>query len=338
MTDTRLTGARPFATRSPERDWVSVHVHYQTGLDRLLTEAVDPLIRRLGEEGLHNGWFFLRYWDGGTHLRLRIRPSSPALAGRVGEQLSEELAGFLRVCPSPTVMSQEDYAQLARRLATGEEVEEFSSVLRPNNSLIFEKYRPEYERYPAGEPIDAVEQHFIVSSALALNELRSGASQNRRAGLALSIVVATWFGVLADPAERGEWGRRLLADTTEDKDVYQRQGEALRTRARRIADAVDRRRPEGPSTGEATTVLGQWHTSIQSVVAAATRYQQTQGPLPAARAFGLPAGAAVPDPRLPIADICAHLMLNRLGLSIPAEHQVRRLAARTVADLYPGQE
>ncbi len=107
MTDTRLTGARPFATRSPERDWVSVHVHYQTGLDRLLTEAVDPLIRRLGEEGLHNGWFFLRYWDGGTHLRLRIRPSSPALAGRVGEQLSEELAGFLRVCPSPTVMSQE---------------------------------------------------------------------------------------------------------------------------------------------------------------------------------------------------------------------------------------
>lgn len=320
--------------------WVSVHVHYQTGLDQLLTEAVHPLVRSLDEDGLHDGWFFLRYWDGGTHLRLRIRPGTPAAASRVRERACGQLEQFLREHPSPTVMHQEDYAQLAGRLAAGEAVDAFSPRLRANNSLVLEPYRPEYDRYPDGGPIEAVEEHFVTASRLALGQLLAGAPPERLTGLALSVVAATWFSVLTRASERGAWGRQLTAadDSSDLDDPYRRQAEALRTRIRQIAHAVDRRRTQPSAVSATTTVLGQWHTSIQRVVAAADRYQEQHGPLPGARAFGLPAAAPIPDPRLPMADICAHLMLNRLGLSIPAEQHVRRLAARAVADVFPGRE
>lgn len=61
--------------------WTSWHVHQHQGQDRLLTEAVAPLIGIVRSEGLADLAFVLRYWDGGPHVRLRLRaPSDAALA------------------------------------------------------------------------------------------------------------------------------------------------------------------------------------------------------------------------------------------------------------------
>ena len=58
-----------------DRDWISAHVFYSDGLDRLLTEAVRPLVGELIAARLVRAYFYLRYWDGGPHLRLRVLPA-----------------------------------------------------------------------------------------------------------------------------------------------------------------------------------------------------------------------------------------------------------------------
>ena len=57
-------------------DWISLHIHRRGGMDHLLMGGVSPLIEHLRREGVLARWFFLRYWDGGPHLRLRLLPNS----------------------------------------------------------------------------------------------------------------------------------------------------------------------------------------------------------------------------------------------------------------------
>ena len=54
--------------------WVSIHVFLaDTPLmeDYLCHHAI-PCIRRWRREGWVRDWFFVRYWEGGPHLRLRL--------------------------------------------------------------------------------------------------------------------------------------------------------------------------------------------------------------------------------------------------------------------------
>jgi thiopeptide-type bacteriocin biosynthesis protein len=61
-------------------------------LDRLLTESLDPVIRRALGTGAADRWFFLRYGDPEWHLRLRFHGRSARLLGEVLPALHEALA------------------------------------------------------------------------------------------------------------------------------------------------------------------------------------------------------------------------------------------------------
>ena len=58
--------------------WISAHIFHAGDLDALITRVAGPLVSDLNPEG----FFFLRYWEGGPHLRLRMRVSDPGAAER----------------------------------------------------------------------------------------------------------------------------------------------------------------------------------------------------------------------------------------------------------------
>jgi thiopeptide-type bacteriocin biosynthesis protein len=57
--------------------WISLHVFYTGPLDRVITEAVGSLVGTFTSKGSIDGYFFLRYWESGPHLRLRLHPTRP---------------------------------------------------------------------------------------------------------------------------------------------------------------------------------------------------------------------------------------------------------------------
>jgi thiopeptide-type bacteriocin biosynthesis protein len=91
------------ARTTTQTAWISAHLFHRGAMDDLITGTVAPLIGELNSSRALNGFFFLRYWEGGPHLRLRILPTSTAHADRIRESLIERSTRYLTQHPSPPI-------------------------------------------------------------------------------------------------------------------------------------------------------------------------------------------------------------------------------------------
>jgi hypothetical protein len=170
-------------------EWVSAHIYHGGDLDRLLTGAVRPLVAELGAG---TDFFFLRYWDGGPHLRLRIPVAGPARRAEVEALVRDRCAAYLAGNPSPGRLSPAGYARTAAALARGEGLTTYLTELQPDDSVALTPYRPEHDRYGHGPALAAVERHFVESSRIALRVLGAGPTAEQRAGAAAAAILSAW--------------------------------------------------------------------------------------------------------------------------------------------------
>ena len=264
--------------------WVSVHAFYHGNLDVLLLDAVRPLVAELRERRLIDGYFFLRYWDGGQHLRLRL---DSTVDGEVERLALDRLRRYLAANPAADFAGMDRYPDLAASYAAGEGVTDYLREPMPNNTVHAIPYRPETERYGEGAALAAVERHFVESSRIALGLIAAGATRDQRHTVALAATLLAWR--TGRPRQTGiipELERRYLAGRSGLHEIAKRTKE--------IADGV--------SSFPASGALSSWWRSI----------------------------GAAPNDR--VADMCAHLLCNRLGLTIADERYVRYLAARIAAE------
>jgi thiopeptide-type bacteriocin biosynthesis protein len=274
--------------------WISVHAFYHGDLDRLLLDVVKPLT---------GDFFFLRYWDGGPHVRLRIRPAGGADPDDVSRLVLDRFLEFFRRHPSPDRLPPDLYASLAASLASWERVTSYSPRPCPNNSVALVAYRREYDRYGSGPAMDAVERHFVESSRIALPVLATAPPRRRIVAAAAAILLAWHIG---DEHPAQGFGRALPAGTRAGAGPREGMLELVR-RMRALATAAERSTAAGP--------LFDWYRS-----ASALRDRLLTG-------TDRPAAAPA------ILDQCAHLFCNRLGVSVDVEQTLRRRAGQAVRSL-----
>jgi hypothetical protein len=187
----------PHAPGGRDRDertaWISVHLFHRGNLDYLITGAVAPLAEDLTCSGALGGYFFLRYWEGGPHLRLRLLPTSPSHAEQVRSTLIQCATRYLTDHPSPPAPAHaaEAYQALAQRLAHAERMTDHDRALHPDDTVEFIPYQPEYAAYGQRPALTAVEAHFTESSTIALHLLTAGTSPARRHAAALAMLMLT---------------------------------------------------------------------------------------------------------------------------------------------------
>ncbi|MFJ8161779.1 thiopeptide-type bacteriocin biosynthesis protein [Streptomyces sp. NPDC096136] len=184
MTENANT-TRTTTTAAP-RTWTSWHLHLAASDrslgDRVVTDVVGPTMARLPS----GSWFFMRYWQGGPHVRLRARDLPGPAAAELRRALEERLAAANVLLPGETPLDPARFAVQSRRLSTAGEggvpVEE-RDLLAPG---VYESpYSPEYERYGGAHLIAASEDLFGTSSELCLAFLRTRPSERARTALAL---------------------------------------------------------------------------------------------------------------------------------------------------------
>lgn len=326
--------------------WTAVHLFHQGDLDTLLLEAVVPALAGLAREGRVRGHFFLRYWEGGPHLRVRILSAPPHGTGAhdTARELVARWNTWLRDHPSPRSVDEAAYLGFADQAAAREGLSGYEPWRALHDHAETRPYLPEHDRYGTGASLAAVERHFMEASdsAEALLARRPAPAERLSAGLA--VVLLTWAVVEPDPRRRLDaltsgakaWRRMLGPDyDTEAFDrAYARARPALIRRAGQLLDPAASARPDGPAGPVAA-----WHDSI-------SRLHTTLRTLEAAGSFAPdlaalrddPSLLALPSPRTALtANRCAHLMCNRLGLYGPQEALLRHLAARAAADLHTAE-
>jgi hypothetical protein len=272
--------------------WVSVHAFYQDDADNLLRGVVGPLVADLAANGIAEEFFFLRYWDGGPHLRLRVRPLVSGDRATVERIVCGRFEEYLSRAPSEDRLSATDYARAAEALAHREGLASYMERPYPNNTALLVPYRREHDRYGHGAAMDAVERHFVESSRIALRAVRLRPSTGQRLAVAYAVLLLSRFvggGSLGTPPAGGD--SRTAA-------VF-----GLAGRMRALA--------AGAATSTRTGTLIDWARSLITL---------SQGRTAAA------ADGPTADIRA-VLDLCAHLICNRLGLYIDTESAIRAVLA-----------
>lgn len=148
------------------KEWISVHIFY-TAHNKFLIEALPGFLEIIKNQFPVHKYFFIRYWEAGPHIRLRLLVNT-----NDKEKIKNEIITFFSIYleKNPSVRNIEKEHFL------------------PNNTVHFIEYEPEVERYGGGEGISTAESHFQDSSETVLN-LMSSINQNWNLGVAQGIAL-----------------------------------------------------------------------------------------------------------------------------------------------------
>lgn len=163
---------------SPEPGpWTAIHIFYAANPQPLLVNCVAPLLRGLTERRRLAGHFFINYWLEGPHVRLRLRPATPADEPAVKAEAEAAISQFLRTRPALYEMGFGYLGELYDILfelefPQGKPAEligpDGQMRLAPNNSFAYRPYEPEYGKYGGPDGVALAEWHFQHSTDLVL--------------------------------------------------------------------------------------------------------------------------------------------------------------------------
>ncbi|MDT7713423.1 MAG: hypothetical protein QOG46_2198 [Pseudonocardiales bacterium] len=164
--------------------WHALHAFLAAGLeetDAYLTETVGPAANDAVRSREASAWFFIRYWEDGHHVRLRLRDVTPERAATVEAALA---AGLLeRAAPEASSRS----------------------------GVHAVPYEPELERYGGPDGVAISEELFAVSSQVALAVVARTPERPARLATALTMLLVFVDELGLPPLEAVRWLRTNVA-------------------------------------------------------------------------------------------------------------------------------
>lgn len=200
----------PVATPAVGTVWSPWHLHVASDARSAQDRVVNDVVRPTVEAVPNRPWFFIRYWQAGPHVRLRIGDLDARSFEVVEESLRRRLADAgMPVGDEPPVTAAA-YRAGAERLAAGERgTDRVVRDLLPAG-VYRAAYEPEYDRYGGAALMPRAERLFQVSSELVLGMLPRAATTGKRAAVALRATVSA-AAALGDEGERAAFYAHGLA-------------------------------------------------------------------------------------------------------------------------------
>ncbi|MFJ3235889.1 thiopeptide-type bacteriocin biosynthesis protein [Streptomyces sp. NPDC086787] len=295
------TAATGVASEDPGHPWHSLHLTLHSGgaeTDAFVTDDLAPLMDRLTADP-RAAWFFIRYGEGGPHLRIRFRgPLAAGAAAGLPATLAESAASRPAELTGPWPSGHGEVREVP--------------------------YTPETERYGGPAALPFAEELFAHSTRAAVEALRATPDRFARLPLALDMAHATAHALGLDEMEAAGWLRRHAASWrwipevdplpgaavhSRVNSVFALQRPGLVRRARSLRAALD--------TGTAAPWLARWACQVGAFddrLRDAVPTEQT-----AHRVLWVWASQL-------------HMLFNRLGVTPDEERAVCRLAARTLLE------
>ena len=293
---TSPSGVREAAMPAPEIEiarvgearWASFHVFCPTDRDALLMQVIQPVVAEVWSEGLADRFFFIRYPEGGDHVRLRLR-----IAAEIDTAPAADRAfALLRArC-----------AELHRSLGGTPEAR-ISAV-----PAIFEL---EIDRYGGPRGFPCALSFFALSSMEALRFVAAW-RQEPRARQLIEILLrlarqaigsARTVEELRGLADYAVQSRSQMAPIVARADqVFERKGPDLTSRIRELFAAAATPTAGTPGSPEAHAAHARWLSAANEGLDQEARW----------RALGSQ----------------MHMAANRLGLSLPEESYLSAILCR----------
>lgn len=182
------------------RVWRALHVHRYAQQDEFLLDGLAPVLRPLRESGAVSRFFFLRYWQGGHHLRVRLRVAESD-ADAVLDEVAGKLRAYLDEVPAAGEFDATEFhveAQPTMASLEGAAAE----PIQPPDTIRRVGYEPEYAKYGGPAGVAIAEEWFGHSSDIVLDALRrTGGKSSKRLGLGFGMMLRGLCATGISPAE-----------------------------------------------------------------------------------------------------------------------------------------
>lgn len=340
-------------------NWISAHLFYYAHANPLLSECVAPLTEDLEEQGLISNYFFIRYWENGSHVRLRLMPAGDAAEPTIKAIVEEHCARFFKRRPALYQLDPEQSGPQYRMMFVmeyGEEayIEKYGEgymPFHPSNSVRYIDYEPETVRYGGPAGLELAEWHFGVSSQLVLKMITArnlhvrsvlmGSAFQAMLGLAYGVWktderVRTFFEKYVD-MWNGFHSRSLGSAVMQPDQLllrydkrYKGLQDKLEPRVRRMQALMRREAIPAP-------LEERWLNHGNEILSRiSTLFEQGKLEIPV-RSEVTDAGSTELDNALFfLMQSYVHMTNNRLGPSIPDEIYLAHLARRAIEALSEG--
>lgn len=165
--------------------WMAFHLYYAEPHSRLLVESVKPLVQDLLRHQEISSYFFVRYFDRGSHIRLRLKGDIEKLETSIKPKLVAHFEKYYREYPSKRAEIQ--------NISTTELPEEWI----PNNTIQIAEYTPDVLRYGGVVGLDIAEHHFYDSSRVVLDivEVKANSSYEQMLAVAVQLHISFLYAM-----------------------------------------------------------------------------------------------------------------------------------------------
>ncbi|WP_460520828.1 lantibiotic dehydratase C-terminal domain-containing protein [Flindersiella endophytica] len=321
---------------------MSAHLYHFGDLDAFLERCIRPMVQELTTASLVRGHFFTRHWEGGPHLRLRLRPASDRLSEPIRYRIRSRAQGYFADRQSEAPTDPAEYGRLAAAVARAEGRKHYDQRLHAADSVEFPAYRPEYSTYGSDACITAVERHSTTSSEIAMNLIELGTPAQQRDAISLATLTLTL--AVCEPNLSVAAKRLASEGGSENADpkleaAYQSARNALVRQAYDLWTLAGAGPESDTDSGEDDILLA-WLESIRGLRGTLEPLwlDGQCPPVPPTSPLSELASTMAADSRtVPLLLLeCAHLFNNRIGLQVETEQRMAYLAARTLTDIANG--
>lgn len=174
-------------------DWWAIHVFLfdPAASEACLLDDIVPSVREILAQEKASDWFFMRYWEGGPHLRVRLAD----IGHDDRQQLLEQLRTKVAARRGDTAMTRDEY--YGQHPFDGEPVSIDELPWYGDGQAVEIAYAPETVRYGGPDALRLSERMFRASSDLAVHLIgatRNDFNKRMGAGLILMVAVAAVAG------------------------------------------------------------------------------------------------------------------------------------------------
>lgn len=169
------------------KSWLSAHIYFKGNIygpecDRVILDIITPFITQCKEQKLFEKYFFIRYSEFGSHVRLRFYGKQNHLDS-IKTNLGKKITGY----------NNQDILTLPQ--SPDQQIS--------NSPLAWLPYEPEIERYGGIDAIKIAEEFFYYSSETAIKLIKKipGGEYSSRLGKGLLSMVVLLF-VFANDREK----------------------------------------------------------------------------------------------------------------------------------------
>jgi hypothetical protein len=253
--------------------WTELQIYYHDeNKDQIILDLLRPLMTWL--EPQVERVFFVRHWQRGSHLRLRVLCDPKNFTEIIQSEIESRVTAYLQAHPSRQILNESKLLTIHKRLARDEMENGVLTPFYPNNTWQFVQYDRRTHLMPESVA-SLIETFYSQTNDLVFDMLEQVRSGRDRVNLALDLMIATLQATSPDIVSRfisyRSHAEVFIVNTDDDimtrdrfNRTYQANSATLLTRLDQILTGIATSQETVPFLMAWTQLIAQYSKEIQT--------------------------------------------------------------------------